>query len=124
MLDGGQVDALEFLLANDTSRLESAAERAGQDYAATVGIARKLIGEQGSTSGLSAAQAHVYQRAIRPLLVDVPCEGPLGYVAGEQNQSTCAAGGTIDSESLRTAYEMNDFVCQTCRFDRDKMDLS
>jgi hypothetical protein len=90
------------------------------DSAATIGVAKLLIGNGGDTMALSPPQLFHYETFIKPLLF-VECEGPVGYVDDEMKKSSCVHCTHIDDESLLLCYHEEDFVCQNCRYDRDKM---
>lgn len=90
------------------------------DIAATIGVAKALIGSRGDVSALSPAQSYHYDNFLKPLLF-VACEGPVGYVDEDMQKSSCVHGTLIDDETLLLCYRDEDFVCSNCRHDREKM---
>jgi hypothetical protein len=113
--------ALRYLYDEQPEVLERSAVDSGHLWENVSGIARLLLDPNVGVEALTPAQDRVYRAAIRPLIYRVPCEGPVGLVSGDDSVSSCAHGGYIDDQSLVTAYQLDDFVCQNCRHERDKM---
>jgi hypothetical protein len=111
------LEVLEHIVTNDPGYIETLAEENGLDETASLGIARFLIGNNGDLSKLTQRQIHHYKKCIKPLIEDVPCEG----VFGPEEPDSCSSGGIIDDDSLLTCYMLDDFKCQHCRYDAEKM---
>ncbi|MCP4115370.1 MAG: hypothetical protein GY737_08170 [Desulfobacteraceae bacterium] len=76
-----------------------------------------------SVAALSKKQVYHYENVLKPLLENVPCEGPVGMIDDEEGNwvSSCVHGGVIDDESLFLCYSEENFICQNCRHDVGKM---
>ncbi len=114
------IPVLKYLVEERENLIEERLAGTKYDPAATIGVAKALIGNGGDTSALSSAQLFHYETFIKPLLF-VECEGPVGYVDDEMQKSSCVHCTYIDDESLLFCYLEEDFVCSSCRHDRDKI---
>ncbi|MCL1122016.1 hypothetical protein N7V09_14215 [Shewanella seohaensis] len=116
------LDVLGFLIENE-SYIEDMAESANIDSSISIGIAKLLYVNGGNLSILKGKQTYHYERVIRPLLENVQCEGPIGMMDDEDGNwvSSCVNGGIIDDESLYQSYLEEDFKCQICRYDQERM---
>lgn len=116
------LDVLQYLLDND-KYIEESADISDVDPAASIGIVKLLLANKGNVDILKGKQIYHYQNVIKPLLVNVECIGPIGLVDNEKGDlvSSCANGGLVDDESLYQSYLEEDFKCQICRFDSEKM---
>lgn len=112
------LEVLNYVVENAVERIEDLAEENGLDPSASVGVAKFLIGHNGDLSSLSSKQMFHYEHAIEPLIERVPCEGVIGYV---EEGDTCNGDGYIDDETLIFCYIDDDFKCQICRHDAEKM---
>ena len=90
------------------------------DIAATIGVAKALIGSAGDIGALSSPQKYHYDNFLKPLLF-VVCVGPVGFVDDDMEKSSRVHGGIVDDETLLLSYREEDFVCSNCRHDRDSM---
>ena len=116
------LEVLGFLIDNE-SYIEDMAESAKVDSSASLGIAKSLLANDGDVSLLSAKQIYHYDEVIKPLLENVQCEGPIGMMDDEDGNwvSSCVNGGIVDDESLYQSYLEEDFKCQICRYDSERM---
>jgi hypothetical protein len=110
-----ELEVLKHIVSNNPQYIEELAEQNKLDESASVGIARAIIGYDGDISKLKPNQNHHYEKCIKPLLEDVPCDGVFG-------PDTCTGTGYVDDDSLLISYMSGDFMCQHCRFDADRID--
>ena len=61
---------------------------------------------------MSESQHYYYDNAIKPLIVDVLCDGMIGQ--HEDGSSSCIGNEFIDEDSLLVAYQVDDMRCQHC----------
>ena len=116
------LEVLEFLLDNE-SYIEDMAKDAKVDSNASVGIVKLLLANKGDLSILKGKQTYHYENVIKPLLENVQCEGPIGMIDDEDGNwvTSCVNDGVVDDESLYQSYLEEDFKCQICRYDSEKM---
>jgi hypothetical protein len=116
------LQVLEYLIENP-DKLEDQAKDVGVDGGASIGIAKLLLAEGGNLDVLKGKQQYHYEHVLRPLLENVPCDGVVGIIEDEDGAvvSSCVQGGFIDDESLYICYLEDDFNCQNCRYDAEKM---
>ncbi len=112
-----KIDVLEYLVRNEPNRIEDQLQGSKHDPAAALGVAEFLIGHQGNISLLSEKQRFYWDAYLKPLLHEVPCEG----VMNDTEHDTCTGNGFVDEESLLLSYQEGEFVCQLCRYDREKI---
>ena len=86
-----------------------------EDHSAALGIAKKILAES-TIKNLSEKQNDVYQKEIEPFF-SPRCVGVMGW----DDHDTCNGDGIVDEDSLLISYLEDDMVCQTCRYDRDKI---
>lgn len=112
------LEVLKHIVDNEVEKIEELANENNLDCRASVGVASFLLGNDGDISKLSHKQQHYYQHCIQPLIEDVPCNGVIGMV---EEGDTCNGNGYIDDQSLMGCYLEDDFKCQICQFDAEKM---
>lgn len=119
------LEVLDFLFDNE-KYIEEMATDVGLDKKASVGIVKLLKTNAGDLSILKGKQIFHYEQVIRPLLEGVQCEGVIGMIQDEEDNwvSSCESGGIIDDVSLYQSYLEEDFKCQICRFDSEKISYS
>lgn len=117
------LEVLSFLIENEHYIEESANDANVDDYSKSLGIAKFLADKDGDLGALSKKQVYHYENVLKPLLENVPCEGPVGMINDEEGNwvSSCVHGGVIDDESLFLCYSEENFICQNCRHDVGKM---
>ena len=113
------LEVLNHLIHNDVERIEALATDKRVDAAASVGIAKLVSAQKGDVTSLSAKQAFLFDAAVRPLIQNVRCEGVIGLL--EDGNDSCMNDSIIDDESLLLSYIDDDFKCQQCRYDAQKM---
>ncbi len=116
------LEVINHLIDNEHYIMEKAAD-CGLDGSISLIVAQILRDNNGELSSIKGKQIYHYENVIRPLLEEVVCEGPIGFVEDEDGnyESSCINGGIVDDESLYQAYLEEDFKCQTCRYDAEKM---
>ncbi|MFC1503725.1 hypothetical protein ACFL53_05250 [Pseudomonadota bacterium] len=114
------LEVLDFLLDNE-SYIEERANDANLDLQASIGIAKLISANKGDLSVLKGKQVYHYEKVLKPLLENVPCEGVMGMIEDDEGNlvDTCTSGGVIDDESLYQSYLEEDFKCQICRYDAE-----
>ncbi|HHX8536176.1 TPA: hypothetical protein ACVO0U_003060 [Vibrio alginolyticus] len=117
------LEVLQYLVDDAPHYLEENAQARNLDVGASIGIARRLLGNDGDITELSPAQLYHYDNVIKPLIENVSCDGVLGEMEDDDGNwfSTCNGDGSIDDESLLMSYQEEDFKCQICRFDAERM---
>jgi hypothetical protein len=108
-------DVLKYIVENLPDLIEIKLRDTSFDHAATIGVARVIIHNDGDISLLSDKQKFHYESFIKPLLEEVQCEGVFG-------KNTCTGNGFVDDESLLISYQEDEFLCQHCRYDREKIE--
>lgn len=109
------VSVLTYIIENLPEEIERNAQRASYDYSIALGVAKFIIHNDGNISILSDKQKFYYEKFIKPLLEDVQCEGVFG-------ENTCTGNRLVDDESLLISYMDGEFLCQFCRYDRDRIE--
>lgn len=107
-------EVLQHIVRNEPGRIEALADANSLDASASAGVAEFLAGNDGDVSLLSSKQKYHYDNAIEPLVENVSCDGVFGG-------DTCTGNGIIDDESLLSCYLEDNFLCQHCRFDSDRI---
>lgn len=115
------LSVLNHLVENDEHYILDRASDIGLDGGISVIVATILRDNDGDLSSISGRQVYHYEHVIRPLLEDVVCEGPIGFIEDDEGnyESSCVNGGYVDDESLYQAYLEEDFKCQICRYDME-----
>ena len=108
------LEALKWIIDNRVELIEENADGTKYNSGTTVGIAKFLLGNQGDLDSLSPPQKYHYTEFIMPLIESVPCEGVYG-------EDTCTGNGFIDDESLVGCYIEDEFQCQLCRDDSERI---
>lgn len=111
--------ALCHIVENAPELIEGNVPKGGNS-AATIGVAKLLVGNGGKVEALSENQNHHYVRYIRPLVENVPCSGVFGAEA-ENEHDGCVGSGHIDDEDLEGCYIMDVMLCQECQYVQNKM---
>ena len=113
------LNVLSYILDNAQGKIEELAKENKLEPSVSIGIAKRLFGNHGDVSQLTDKQLHHYEKCIRPLIENVSCDGVIGLV---EDGNTCSNGtGYIDDESLKDCYILDNFKCQHCRHDAEKM---
>ncbi len=112
------LEVLNHIISNAVEKIEELSKNNNLESDFSVGIANFLLGNEGNVSKLSTKQRYHYDRCIKPLIERVSCYGVIGSV---KDGGTCNGDGYIDDESLWGCYLEDDFKCQICKFDTEKM---
>ena len=102
------LELLDYLTAKGMPHIEAAVEGTGYLPRTVRGVAIFLLDRDGNVDLLTAKQQVTYDRFLKPLLFDVPCQGNSG-------PETCRGNGLIGQGLLEQAYRGNDFRCAACR---------
>jgi len=114
MLSKDQIKVLEYIVDNNEEYIiESAEENGINNPDDSLGIAKFLLGDPANFSKMSVSQKYHYDNAIKPLIIDVLCEGMI------DEEGSCIGNGIIDEDSLLGAYMMQDMRCQHCISTKD-----
>tara|TARA_Y100001937_G_C7012628_1_gene281663 strand:+ start:442 stop:798 length:357 start_codon:yes stop_codon:yes gene_type:complete len=108
------LEVLQHIVENEPGMIEALAKENGLDPSASIGVAEFLIGNDGDISLLSAKQRYHYDNDIEPLVDNVPCDGVFG-------EGTCTGNGVVDDESLLGCYLEDNFLCQHCQYDSNRI---
>ncbi|NOQ76792.1 MAG: hypothetical protein GQ475_03160 [Methylococcaceae bacterium] len=116
------LEVLVFLLDNEHYIVDMAND-SNLNFSTSIGIVKLLLANKGNLSTLTGKQAYHYETVIQPLLESVQCDGPIGTIENDDGNlnSSCVNGGIVDDESLFQSYLEEDFKCQICRYDSEKM---
>ncbi|EGQ8490968.1 hypothetical protein GTP20_23820 [Vibrio alginolyticus] len=118
------LEVLGFIFDNCPEKIEELAEGS---KVKNVDVSLRLAGLLGhgdiTLEELTEAQVYHYEKSMRPLIENVPCDGVLGIIENDDGEyvDTCNGNGYIDEESLLISYQEDDFKCQICRFDAERM---
>lgn len=112
------LNVLSYILDNAQGKIEELAIENKLEPSVSIGIAKRLFGNYGDVSQLTDKQLHHYESCIKPLIENVPCQGVIGIV---EDGNTCYGDSFIDDESLLISYIEDDFKCQLCRHDAEKI---
>ncbi len=114
MLSEDHTKVLKYIVDNNEEYImDSAKENGINNPDASVGVAKFLLGGSGNFSEMSVNQKHHYDNAIKPLIIDVPCDGMIN------EDGSCIGNGSIDEDSLLGAYIGQDMRCQHCVSTKD-----
>ncbi|MEW8266770.1 MAG: hypothetical protein AB2731_11565 [Candidatus Thiodiazotropha sp.] len=108
------IEVLKYIIDYENSRLNDLVSESSTSMDAAIGVAKILLANNGDTSVLKGKQTYVFERCIDPLF-HISCEGIYG-------EGTCTGDGMVDEESLLLCYQEDMFLCQHCRFDKDKIE--
>jgi hypothetical protein len=118
------LEVLELIFNNCPEKIEQLAE---ENKVKNVDVSLRLADLLGrgkkTLEELTDAQMYHFEKTMRPLIENVPCDGVLGIIENDDGEyvDTCNGNGYIDEESLLISYQEDDFKCQICRFDADRM---
>lgn len=108
------IEVLQYVIDNESGRLFDTVSESGATMDAAIGVAKLLLANNGDTSILKGKQIYVYEKCIEPLF-HISCEGIYG-------EGTCTGDGMVHEDSLLLCYQEDSFLCQHCRFDRDRIE--
>ncbi|MCH1782892.1 MULTISPECIES: hypothetical protein [Psychrobacter] len=114
MLTEYQTKVLKYIVDNNEEYIVDSARNNGINKPdASVGVAKFLSADSGNFAKMSTSQKHHYDNAIKPLIIDVPCDGMIN------EDGSCIGNGSIDEDSLLGAYIGQDMRCQHCVSTKD-----
>lgn len=102
------LDLLTYLTGKGSRHIEAAVAGTGYLPKTVVGVGTYLLDIDGNVDLLTAKQKVTFDRFLKPLLFDVPCQGVSG-------PGTCRGNGVIEPELLLKCFRDDDFRCQRCR---------
>jgi hypothetical protein len=102
------LDLLAYLIGKGARHIEEAVEGTGYLPKTVIGVGTYLLDIDGNVDLLTAKQKVTFDRFLRPLMFDVPCQGLSG-------PGTCEGNGLIDADLLLKCYRDDEFRCRGCR---------
>ncbi len=102
------LDLLEYLVGKGTRHIEAAVEGSGYLPKTVIGLGIFLLDNEGDVDLLTAKQKVTFERFLKPLLFEVPCQG----ISGAQS---CRGDGRIEANLLLKSYRDDEFRCGRCR---------
>lgn len=102
------LDLLDYLTRKGSRHIEEAVDGSGYLPRTVIGVGTYLLDNDGDLDLLTAKQQVTYERFLKPLLFDVPCQGVSG-------PDTCRGNGQIEPELLLKCYHDDEFRCGSCR---------
>ncbi|SEO14225.1 hypothetical protein [Acinetobacter sp. yr461] len=112
MLSQNQISVLQHIIDNEEELIIELAEENNLNSDASIGVAHFLLADVNNFSQMSTSQIFHYEKAIKPLIHRVHCDGMIGD--HEDGSSSCIGDGFIDEETLLGAYLEQDMRCQHC----------
>jgi hypothetical protein len=105
------LELLGYLLNDGVHHIEELVNITKYDLTPATGVGAILLANEGDIEKLSPKQKFYYEKFIKPLIENVPCEGIYG-------PGTCTGTDFVDDESLLISYQEENFLCQHCRYDQ------
>ncbi len=102
------LNLLEYLTSKGVHHIEEAVKGAQHLPKTVVGVATHLLDMDGVVGLLTSKQQLTYEKFIKPLMIDVPCQGITG-------PESCRGNGIIETEALIACYNSGEFRCRSCR---------
>jgi hypothetical protein len=102
------LDLLEYLTGKGSHYIAEAVEGTGYLPKTVLGLGTYLLDIDGDVDLLTAKQKVTYEKFLKPLLFDVPCQGITG-------PASCRGNGLIEAELLPKCYRDSEFRCLQCR---------
>jgi hypothetical protein len=102
------LDLLAYLTHKGARHVEEAVEGTGYLPRTVIGVGTYLLDIEGDVDLLTAKQKVTFEKFLKPLLLDVPCQGVSG-------PGTCQGTGLIEPELLLKCFRDDEFRCGTCR---------
>lgn len=103
------LDLLDYLCHKGVNYIEAAVAGAQHHPRTVVGVGIFLLDHDGNIDLLTAKQRVTYDKFLRPLLFDVPCQ------EGGGGSTTCRGNGRIEADLLLKSYRDGEFRCRRCR---------
>lgn len=102
------LDLLAYLLGKGSSHIEEAVAGTGYLPRTVAGLVTFLLDIDGEVDLLTAKQKMTFDRFLKPLLFEVPCQGLSG-------PESCRGTGLIEQNLLLKCYRDDEFRCSSCR---------
>ncbi|MHB8708470.1 MAG: hypothetical protein ACYC9I_06310 [Desulfuromonadales bacterium] len=103
------LDLLDYLCHKGAHYIEAAVAGEQHHPRTVVGVGIFLLDHDGNIDLLTAKQRVTYDKFLRPLLFDVPCQ------EGAGGSTTCRGNGRIEADLLLKSYRDGEFRCRRCR---------
>ncbi|WP_104911932.1 hypothetical protein [Pseudomonas sp. LG1D9] len=113
------LSALDHIVKNNPELIDENVP-AKADSAATLGVAKLVLGNGGNVDALTDKQRFHFDTYILPLIENVECDGVFGPDM-ENGEDGCVGSGRIDDEDLEGCYIMDEMLCQECQHVNHKM---
>jgi hypothetical protein len=107
------IKVLQYVIDYEHEHLLDAVAGSRTSLEVATGVAKLLIANNGDPTVLKGKQLDVYEECIKPVFI-VACSGING-------DDTCSGTGWVDGESLLISYQEDEFLCQHCRFDAQRI---
>jgi hypothetical protein len=102
------LDLLAYLIGKGVRHIEETVEGSGYLPKTVIGVGTYLLDNDGDVELLTAKQKVTFERFLKPLLFEVPCQGLSG-------PGTCRGTGLIEADMLLKCYRDDEFRCRRCR---------
>jgi hypothetical protein len=102
------LDLLRYLTSKGSQYIVEAVEGTGYLPKTVIGVGTYLLDTDGNVDLLTGKQKVTFDKFLKPLLFDVPCQGLSG-------PESCRGNGLIEAELLPKCYRDEEFRCRQCR---------
>ena len=102
------LDLLAYLIGKGKHNVEKAVQGTGYLPRTVLGVATNLIDTDGNIDLLAPKPRATYEKFLKPLLFDVPCQGLSG-------PESCQGNRVIETELLLKGYRDEELRCSACR---------
>ncbi len=102
------LNLLEYLTSEGAHYIEESVRGTQYLPRTALGVATFLLDMEGNVDLLTAKQKVTYEKFLKPLLFDVPCQGFSGA-------KSCRGNGLVEADMLRRCYIEGQFRCRSCR---------
>lgn len=102
------LNVLAYLLGKGKPYIEKAVQGTGYLPRTVLGIGTNLLDTDGNIDLLAPKPRATYEKFLKPLLFDVPCQGLSG-------PESCQGNGLIEAELLGKCYRDEELRCSACR---------
>ncbi|MBG1734747.1 hypothetical protein I4182_02540 [Klebsiella pneumoniae] len=106
------LNTLNYLIKNAEEIIIESAEENGLNAENVLGVANQVVGEK-STQNLSGKQRFLFEKAILPLIENVPCIGWFDEFDGDDG-SNFDCPNMIEERRLTHCYQEQNMLCESC----------